>query len=415
MELSLRGFRANALKNYLHKEVIEFQNLKQMKILILNYEYPPLGGGAGVCTRFEAEGLAKRTHQVTVITTWFKTEKEIEINGNLTIVRLKSKRKFEYASNPVEMLSWVKFAKKYSDNKIKNKEFDICIANFAIPGGIVAKHIKKTKQTPYIIVSHGQDIPFFFPSQMLKFHIATYFWIKNIVKHSEKLVLLSEEMKENADKFVGKKNINKNIIIPNGCHTDVFKPYFSKKSKEFKIIFVGRLVAQKSPFVFLQALNQLKINSKIVFEVNILGDGLLRQKMENFVDSNNLSKNVNFKGWVTKEQMINEYQSANLQVISSADEAMSIAALESLSCGLYVISTPVSGNTELITKDINGDFFNFNDYNQLFSKIELFYNEKFLTNWQLDKNKLHAFRKKYDWNEIVKQYEQQLNNILNGN
>ncbi len=73
------------------------------KILILNYEYPPLGGGAGVCTRFEAEGLATLGHQVTVLTTWFDGEEEIEKKGNLTIVRLKSKRKYEFKSNPVKI------------------------------------------------------------------------------------------------------------------------------------------------------------------------------------------------------------------------------------------------------------------------------------------------------------------------
>ncbi len=375
-------------------------------ILILNYEYPPLGGGAGVCTRFEAEGLAKLGHQVTVITTWFAGEDEISQTDNLKIVRLKSKRKYEFKSNPIEMLSWVRFVKNYSDDNISDNEYDICLANFAIPGGIVAKHIKKNRKIPYIIISHGQDIPFFFPSQMLKFHLVTYFWIKNIVKHSKKLVLLSSEMKKNADKFVGKKNVSINTIIPNGCNTVVFKPDFIKKSKEFKIIFVGRLVAQKSPFVFLDALKLLKNNTKINFNVNILGDGVLKPKMEEFVANNNLSENVNFKGWVTKDEMINNYQSANLQVISSADEAMSIAALESLSAGLYVISTPVSGNTELIKAGMNGDFFSFNNSVELASKMEDYHETKFMSNWQIETKFLDDFRNKYDWNVIAKQYEE---------
>ncbi len=273
----------------------------------------------------------------------------------------------------------------------------------------MAKHIKKHNKIPYVIISHGQDIPFFFPSQMLKFHIVTYFWIKNIVKHSEKLILLSSEMKANADKFVGKNNTEINTIIPNGCNTEVFKPDFSKKSKEFKIIFVGRLVSQKSPFVFLEALKLLKNNTEINFQVNILGDGVFKEKMEEFVANNNLSENVNFKGWVTKDEMINNYQSANLQVISSADEAMSIAALESLSAGLYVISTPVSGNTELIKSGVNGDFFSFNNSQELANKIEDFYKNKFINNWQLDSKFLDDFRNKYDWSVIVKQYEELIN------
>lgn len=375
-----------------------------MRILILNYEYPPLGGGAGVCTRFEAEGLAAKGHEVVVLTAWYKGEKELEANGNLKIVRLKSKRKHTYKSNPLEMMSWVKYAKKFTDDNIKTNEYAICVANFAIPGGIVGKYIKTTKKIPYIIVSHGQDIPFFFPKQMLKYHLVTYFWIKNIVKHATKLVLLSKEMKENADKFLGKKAFGKNVIIPNGCKTEVFKPDYSLKSKEFKIIFVGRLVEQKDPFIFLKAINLMK-DRNIAFFVHILGDGPLREKMEEFVQKNNLSDYVQFKGWVTKEVMIKEYQSANLQVISSADEAMSIAALESLSCGLFVISTPVSGNTELIKSGVNGDFMKFGNYKQLAEKIEEFYLDKFKNNYQVDNEFLTQFRQTYSWDMIVEQYE----------
>ena len=47
-----------------------------MNLLFLNYEYPPLGGGAGVCTKYEAEGLAKLGHKVVVLTTWFNGEQE---------------------------------------------------------------------------------------------------------------------------------------------------------------------------------------------------------------------------------------------------------------------------------------------------------------------------------------------------
>lgn len=63
-----------------------------MKLLILNYEYPPLGGGAGVITQNIAEGLSKLGHEISVVTTWFQGEKEVEIvNDNLKIIRLKSK------------------------------------------------------------------------------------------------------------------------------------------------------------------------------------------------------------------------------------------------------------------------------------------------------------------------------------
>lgn len=382
-----------------------------MKILLLNYEYPPLGGGAGICSRYEAEGLANRGNEVIVITTWFEGKKEIEGNGNLKIIRLKSKRKYEYKSNPIEMLSWVKHAKKYLTQDYKSNDFDVCIANFIIPGGIVAKYLKKKWNLPFIIISHGQDIPFFFPKQMLKYHIVTYFWLRNIVNHSQKLILLTKMIKANADKYLGRKNRRKNIIIPNGCDIDTFKPDYSKKSTIFKIIFVGRLVAQKDPFTFLKALEILSTKN-IDFKVDILGDGDLRKKMEQFVATKGLSNHVSFLGWVDKKIMLDSYQSANLQVITSHDEAMSIAALESLSTGQYIISTPVSGNTDVIEEGVNGEFIKFNDYKQLANKIENYYHTKFKNKSRVDNEYLNKFRQKYSWDGIVEEYDKILNDIV---
>jgi len=99
--------------------------------------------------------------------------------------------------------------------------------------------------------------------------------------------------------------------------------------------------------------------------------------MEEFVFINNLQKNIIFHGWVSKVEMLKYYQSSNLQVISSLAEAMSIATLESLSTGQYILSTPVSGNVDMIEKDINGDFFDYGNAQDLSEKIYDYYENKF--------------------------------------
>ncbi len=371
-----------------------------MNILILNYEYPPLGGGAGVVSQYHAEGLSKSDYKVTVLTAWYEGEKEIEEIGNLKIIKLKSKRKHTYKSTPDEWLSWIKKSKQFLNIYLKENNFNYCYAHFALPGGEVAKFINKKFKIPYAVISHGQDIPWFFPKQMFKYHIITYFRIKSICKKADKLILLTDAMKKNADRFMGKLKY-KNIIIPNACETKIFFPDYSKKDKTFKILFVGRMVAQKDPFTFLKAVKLLRNKIGNKFYVNILGDGPLKKKMEFFVKENELKEVVNFKGWVSKEDMLKEYQSAHIQIITSIAEAMSIAALESLSSGLYVISTPVSGNTDIIVAGINGDFINFADFNDLAAKTEHYYNNKFKENYKVPDDFLNEFREKYNWSNIT--------------
>lgn len=127
--------------------------------------------------------------------------------------------------------------------------------------------------------------------------------------------------------------------------------------------------------------------------------------MEEFVFTNNLQKNITFHGWVSKVEMLKYYQSSNLQVISSFAEAMSIATLESLSTGQYILSTPVSGNVDIIEKDINGDFFDYGNAQDLSEKIYDYYENKFQKSYTIDEKYLENFRKKYSWEEIVKVYD----------
>ena len=58
-----------------------------MKILFLNYEYPPLGGGGGVVMAAIARELAKR-HDVTVITSQAGDLRSEDTDGNARIVRV---------------------------------------------------------------------------------------------------------------------------------------------------------------------------------------------------------------------------------------------------------------------------------------------------------------------------------------
>lgn len=381
-----------------------------INILILNYEYPPLGGGAGMITKYHAEGLAKLGHKVTVVTTWFEGEKEIEKKGDLKIIRLKSLRRFIHKSNPIEMLSWINKTRHFLFKSINEKEFNICLANFAIPGGIVAYGLKKKFNIPYFVISHGQDIPWFLPKQMFLYHLLNFYWLRKIFRQSEGNFIQTDEMKKSIEKFLGDKKKGKNIVIPNGCEVQIFKPDYSKKSKLFKIIFVGRLVEQKDPFTFLKAI-KLYSTTNNNFIVHILGDGPLRKKMEGYVSRNHLKDNVKFFGWVTKGRLIEEYQTANLQIAPSLDEGMSVAVLEALSCGQYIIATPASGNTDVIKESVNGELVNYRDYKGIANRIKKYYEEKFSKNYTVPEDFLNKFRMKYEWSNVVRKYDELLQKI----
>lgn len=374
-----------------------------MKLLVLNYEYPPLGGGAGVISQYISEGLAAIGYKVTVVTTGTDNLPDDTQTGLLRIIRLPARRKFSYRSNPLEMWSWMRLANRFLNLHLKTEKYDLCFANFSIPGGLVALNMFRRKGLPYTLISHGHDIPWFFPRQMFWYHLMLYHTIRHVVLNSRLNFVQSDEMKRNIDAFTGSVFSSKNVIVPNGWNGSVFAPDYSKRSSEFVVLFTGRLVRQKDPFTLLKAIRML--NGKIPVRLHIMGDGPLRKKMEAFVEKHRLTEVCQFYGWVGKDEMLVQYQSAALTVLPSLSEGMSIATLEALACGQYVIATKVSNNEALISEGKNGNLIEIGNHTQLAELIQGFYHTKFMKGFRIDEHELHRYRTQYNWSDIVKQYD----------
>lgn len=386
-----------------------FNLTPSLRILILNYEYPPLGGGAGIVTKHLGERFVERGYQVHIVTTWFFGEPEYSSEGNLTIVRLKSRRKRTYKSNPLEMMSWAQYALQYFQELPVEKLFDVCIANFTMPGGYVAKYIKKRWNIPFVILSHGHDIPWFAPKQMLPWHILAFPWIKNIMKLSSKNIVLTEDLKKTADHFLGERFHSKNLVIPNGMLMDKYKSGFDSTKKSIQIVFVGRLVEQKDPLTFIRSCKAIN-DLKIPVHFTMIGDGPLKSQVEKLAMKLDI-RNIEIMGQVSHYDVLKTYEKADVLIFPSREEAMSLVVLESVSRGMYILSTLVSGNHHLIEEGVNGNFVPFGDETKISEAVANFYYDKFLKNYQYPEDLIHRLFDRYSWTKVADQYLEILHSI----
>jgi glycosyltransferase involved in cell wall biosynthesis len=177
-------------------------------------------------------------------------------------------------SNPLEMLSWMQKCLRFCDDYLLKHDVDLVFAHFTLPGGEVALRLKRKHNIPYVIMSHGHDIPWFFPRQMFIYHLGLYFRIKRICKNASSIFLQTPEMKAIVDKFTGKKHKHKNIIIPNACDSAFFTHVKNRPHDKLRMVFTGRFVNQKQPLTIIQALALLK-KRNIDFEMSFIGNGPL--------------------------------------------------------------------------------------------------------------------------------------------
>lgn len=125
------------------------------------------------------------------------------------------------------------------------------------------------------------------------------------------------------------------------------------------ILLVGRLLEKKGQSYLLRACLILK-NQGYNFVCRIVGEGPLRQVLEQEIRELALTDKVELWGAEAHERVIEMYQQATIAtlpcVISKNGDRDGIpnVLVEALCMGVPVVSTPVSGIPELITSEVNG-------------------------------------------------------------
>lgn len=380
-----------------------------MKILALSYEYPPIGGGGGMVLKNMIQRLSPDEFSIILITTWFKNLPEFETNGNITIYRVKSNRTYDWKSNPIEMLSWAKFARIKAVELLNNISVDLILSNFVIPGGLVAYPLSKKYKIPYLCISHGHDIPWVKPFSLYPMFFATQWKIRKILQNSVGVITISNDLERNAKKFIGKNHQNLVHYIPNGCDHSIFKFKEKTKNELPQLLFVGRLVTQKGVDRLMEI--ALNLKKRINFNLIIAGDGPKRKSMEQFCLRHNLTSNCTFLGKVDHEDIVELYQKSDILIVPSVSEGMSLAVLEAVFSHLYVITTNVSGMNEIITHEEIGKIV-INPISEFFANEVVYYLNN-IKHSKLSVNNSSRIKliDLYDWSTISTKYTNIIRNL----
>lgn len=367
-----------------------------MRILIINYEFPPIGGGAANASAQIAKELAKLGEQVKVLSSYFKGLNREEERDGYEISRALALRYRLDRSSPLEMVTFIFGGVILALKIVKEFKPQVVIAFFGIPCGPLAYLIKKINNTPYIISLRGGDVPGFSPEELRGYHFILKPAIKHLWKEADRIVANSQGLKELALKTYPEGKID---VIPNGVDLEAFRPPHSKKSEGSKtLLYVGRMTKQKGISFLIEAIPFL--SKKVRLE--LVGDGPLRGRLESLVKRLGVYERVHFSGWLSQDELIKKYQQADLFVLPSLDEGMPNCILEAMACGLPIVATYVSGSRELVQSGVNGFLVSSRDREGLIVAIEEILKDESLRRQMGEKSLDLA--SKYSWSRVAKGY-----------
>ena len=147
-------------------------------------------------------------------------------------------------------------------------------------------------------------------------------------------------------------------IIPNGVNEEDFPAAdvvaFKRKHKIPDapiILFMGRLNPIKGPDLLLEAFIKARDSLSGAHLVFAGPDGGMLAALTNTVRQSDISEFVHFLGFVDGAERVAAYRMANLLVVPSRQEAMSIVAVEAGFCGTPVLLTDQCGFSEIKSID----------------------------------------------------------------
>ncbi len=363
------------------------------------FRFTPHSGGAVIVATEIANNLAKQGHNVTVLTpdlphSGKKYEPQLDSKVKIIRVNTPAKSNLKVAARRCKP-NLEKMGKEIG----KKEKFDFILTIFhpfhLVPNAAIA--CAKELKIPSIV---KVDDAIYEKASGLKFiqrKIEKMISTRSLSNASK--ILVSNKATKEIMKSYYKIEDKKISIVPNGVDLTFFN---SKNKDPNKIVFSGVMYHHRGLDVLLDAVPNVveKIpKTKIV----LLGDGPEMKKLKKLVQQNNLDSNIEFKGWIDRNDIPKHLSDASIGIgplkrTTVTENALPIKVLEYMASSLPIIAKSGTLPDDVLKNNENGYFVE--NYLELSEKIiKLQQNPELVE--MMGKNSLNMVQK-FSWEKIVR-------------
>lgn len=226
---------------------------------------------------------------------------------------------------------------------------DVLHVHWPFPHGLMAFPTSKLLGIPMVFSFHGAELlmmkKFDFVKPMLK-------WL---TKRASAVTVNSSFTRKILQDNVYDGDLS---VIPYGLTIEAKEPKSRSQEDIPKLLFVGRLDERKGLRYLLDAMPEILADQPV--ELRIVGKGHLEQDVKAQCNEMGLDKSVTFLGFITKEELADEYASCDVFVLpaivdSKGDtEGLGIVMIEALAHRKPVIASNVGGISDVIKNGKTG-------------------------------------------------------------
>lgn len=308
-----------------------------MRVLMINYEFPPIGGGTGIaCSQLLGELADRPGLEVDLVTSGMGSKPYVgPLASNIRIHRLAVIKRDLHYWRAGELISWTRRAMAYAGNLARAQPYDVCHCWAGWPSGIIGHRLRR--QQPYIVSLRGSDVPGYNErlrvlDPLLMRHVSRRVWGR-----AARVVAVSRNLRALALETLPTAMID---VIPNGVDVRSFAP--SPEEERHRVLFVGRLIERKGVHFLIEAFRGV-LAAVPDAALTIVGDGPERGRLEAMAADLVAAGRVAFRGHLARPEMPGAYRGSAILVLPALADAMPNVVLEAMAAGLAIVTTPTGG------------------------------------------------------------------------
>lgn len=303
-----------------------------MRILLLSYEFPPVGGGGAKVVAGLAAELAQQGHEVDVITMgWQGLPAEERLDG-VRVTRLRTLRRRPDRTSILELGVWLLRAFPVVFWRLARNHYDAINAHFILPDGLICAVACALLGRRFVVTAHGSDVPGYNGDRFQIAHrLIGQLW-RGLVKLPSCIVFPSPHLLELARQREASIN---GCVIPNGFHPG----HRLGRTRQRRILVATRLFPRKG----VQRLIEAYVRLDTDYELHVIGDGPIRQELED--QARTSGRPIVFHGWVENlsEEFVDLLESADIFAFPSESENFPVCLLEAMAFELAIVTTRDTG------------------------------------------------------------------------
>ena len=313
-----------------------------MRLLLINYELPPIGGGGGRATLRLGEEFVRLGHEVEIVSSAFGDLPRVEEREGLTIRRIPVWRPHADRCPPKHMITFVWSSLWHGTRIARRFRPDLVFAFFGIPCGSVARRIKRKLGAPYALSLRGSDVPRPELGHQRLMEAIVRPTLRRVWRDADLLISVGEGLKQAALAVEPGLDIE---VIPNGVDVERFRPVDRSGREGLRLLFVGRLREFKGLQFVLEAMGETG-DPRVCLD--IVGEGPYRAELGRRVAQHDLADRVTFHGWLAPADVPERYAAADALVLPSFAEGSPNVILEAMAAGLPVVASDAPGCREAV-------------------------------------------------------------------